>query len=152
MKVKHLYISSGHNFFGHYGKPPGENKIQSVDEVQCVAGRGLEGDRFFDHKDNYKGQVTFFSAEVYEALCNGLSIFDKDPTLLRRNVVTEGVDLNTLIGKEFELQGIKFLGTEECSPCFWMNDAFGAGAEDFLKGQGGLRCRILSDGALKVDA
>ncbi|MEM6886190.1 MAG: molybdenum cofactor biosysynthesis protein, partial [Verrucomicrobiota bacterium] len=69
----------------------------------------------------------------------------------RRNVVISGVDLNSLIGKEFELQGVHFEGSCECSPCFWMDEAIAPGAEEFLKGQGGLRARVLTDGILKVD-
>jgi MOSC domain-containing protein YiiM len=73
------------------------------------------------------------------------------PAVFRRNVITRGVDLNTLIDQTFTLQGIRFLGTAECSPCHWMNQAFGAGAEAALKGRGGLRAKILNDGRLCVD-
>jgi MOSC domain-containing protein YiiM len=62
------------------------------------------------------------------------------------------VDLNTLIGVEFEVQGVRFLGSAECSPCYWMDRAFAPGAEAALKGRGGLRAKILSDGVLRVEA
>ncbi len=62
------------------------------------AGHGIEGDRFFDFKDNYKGQITFFAQEVYERLCAQLGVRDKTPAAFRRNVVCAGVDLNTLTG------------------------------------------------------
>jgi len=116
-----------------------------------VAGRGLRGDRYFDHKENYKGQITFFAWEIYHAICHALGSKDKDPSAFRRNVITEGVDLNGLIGTEFEIQGVRFRGTEECKPCYWMETAFAPGAENFLKGRGGLRALILSDGSLRVD-
>jgi MOSC domain-containing protein YiiM len=58
-------------------------------------------------------------------------------------------NLNALIGVEFELQGIRFLGTEECKPCYWMEQAFHPGAEAAMKGRGGLRARILTDGVLR---
>jgi hypothetical protein len=64
--------------------------------------------------------------------------------------ITRGVDLNALIGNEFEVQGVRFRGTEECRPCYWMDQAFAPGAEKFLKGQGGLRATILTDGTLRV--
>jgi MOSC domain-containing protein YiiM len=70
------------------------------------------------------------------------------PALARRNVITRGVDLNELIGQEFELQGVRFLGIEECRPCYWMDGAFAPGAQEFLKGRGGLRAKILTDGKL----
>ena len=66
-------------------------------------------------------------------------------------MITEGVDLNTLVGAEFEIQGIRFQGMAECTPCHWMDQAFAPGAEQFLKGRGGLRAAILTDGILRVD-
>ena len=60
----------------------------------------------------------------------------------------EGRDLNALIGQEFEIQGVRFLGTEEAKPCLWMEEAFGKGALKALVGKGGLRARILSGGVL----
>jgi MOSC domain-containing protein YiiM len=149
VEVCRLYISAGHNFFGHHGKPPGQNHLQDVQEIECVAGRGIRGDRFFDHQENYKGQITFFAKEVYEALCKKMGNREKSLAVFRRNAITTGVDLNELIGEEFEIQGIHFRGTEECRPCYWMDQAFAPGAFDFLKGRGGLRAEILSDGILK---
>jgi len=149
--IKHLFISSGHNFFGHHGKPPGENPMVEVAEVRCLAGRGMEGDRFLDFKADYKGQITFFASEVYEELCARFGVRDKPPSVFRRNVITRGVDLNALIDREFTIQGVRFLGIAECTPCHWQNQAFFPGTEEALQGRGGLRAKILSDGTLRVD-
>lgn len=151
MRLLHLYISPDHNFFGHHGQPPGDAPMVEVDAVECVAGKGLVGDRFFDWKENYKGQVTFFAHEVYEALCGQFGVSGVEPSVFRRNVITQGVDLNDLIGEEFEVQGVRFLGTEESKPCYWMNQAFAEGAEQAMKGRGGLRAKVLSDGVLRRD-
>ena len=150
--MRHLFISPGHNFFGHNGGPPGTYPTIEVPEVECVAGRGIRGDRFFDFKPDNKGQVTFFSHEVFEAMCAELKLSGKSPGESRRNVVVAGLDLNLLVGQEFELQGVKFLGMAECSPCHWMDNAFAPGAEHFLQRRGGLRAKILTDGRLRVDA
>lgn len=150
MFVRHIYISPGHNYFGHYGKPPGGHSVVEVEEVQCVQGCGIQGDRFFNFKPDYKGQITFFAYEVYLGLCEHLAIQDRPPSVFRRNVVTEGIDLNALIGCEFEVQGVRFLGTGECAPCEWMEQAFGPGAESFLRGKGGLRAKVLTSGTLRV--
>jgi MOSC domain-containing protein YiiM len=154
VEVRQLYISVDHNFFGHHGKPPGESPMVEVAEIECVASRGLRGDRFFDFKENYKGQITFFAWETYEAICRTLAApaRDKPPSTFRRNVITAGVDLNALIGQDFQIQGVRFRGTEECRPCYWMDQAFAPGAFDFLKGWGGLRAVILSDGILRANA
>lgn len=150
VEVCGLYLATGHNFFGRHGKPPGENSIIEMTEIDCVAGRGLRGDRFFDYKENYKGQITFFSWETYETICRELDVHDKSPSVFRRNVITAGKDLNELIGQEFQIQGVRFRGTEECRPCYWMDQAFAPGAADFLKGRGGLRAEILSNGILRT--
>jgi MOSC domain-containing protein YiiM len=148
--VCRLYISGGHNFFGHHGKPPGQHPMREMEEIECVAGRGVRGDRFFDHQENYKGQITFFAREIYEALCEQMGIREKSLAVFRRNAITTGVDLNELIGEKFQIQGIHFRGTEECRPCYWMDQAFAPGAFDLLKGRGGLRAEILSDGNLRT--
>ena len=150
MKVEHLFISPGHNFFGHHGKPASEHPLLAVDSIECVAGSGIRGDRFFDYKPDYKGQITFFSMEVFEALKKELNLPNAQPSATRRNVMVRGADLNDVIGREFELQGIRFLGVEESRPCYWMNSAIGPGAEEWLRGRGGLRCRILTSGFLKI--
>jgi len=152
VEICHLYISPGHNFVGHHGREPDTYPTIEVAMIECVAGRGIRSDRYFDFKDDYKGQITFFSAEVFDELCAVLEIDDCSPALTRRNVVTRGVDLNDLIDNHFEVQGVCFHGTQECRPCYWMNGALGPGAEQFLRGRGGLRARILTDGQLHSTA
>jgi MOSC domain-containing protein YiiM len=146
----HLYVSPGHNYFGRHGLTPGQSPVQEMSEVNCVAGRGIEGDRFFDHGADYKGQITFFADEVYRSLCEQFDAHDKPSSVFRRNVITRGVDLHELIGREFEIQGVRYSGTEECRPCHWMDLAFCPGAEAALRGHGGLRARILTSGVLRV--
>ena len=160
IRIEHLYLSPGHNYFGRHNQPAGEHPMLAVPSLECVAGHGLRGDRFFDFKKDYKGQVTFFAAEIYDELCRTLippispvSVRDSQlppPSVFRRNVITRGVDLNTLIGQTFTIQDVTFQGTAECSPCHWMNQAFSPGAEAALKGQGGLRAKILTDGILRL--
>jgi MOSC domain-containing protein YiiM len=139
MQIEHLYISKAAGF-----------EMIEVAEVRCIAGRGIEGDRFFDFKKDYKGQITFFAAEIYHELCAALDVWDKSPAVFRRNVITGGVDLNQLIGKQFEIQGVAFQGIAECTPCYWMDHAFAPDAEKGLKDHGGLRAKILSTGTLRV--
>jgi MOSC domain-containing protein YiiM len=152
IRVCHLFISPGHNFFGHHGQPAGQHPTVGVDRLDCVAGRGIRGDRFFDYKPDYKGQITFFSMEVFDALRRELSLPEAQPQATRRNAFVRGADLNALIGERFELQSVSFAGVEECKPCYWMNHALGPGAEEWLRGRAGLRCRILTDGVLTCEA
>ncbi len=150
--IEHLYLSPGHNFFGRHGQPAGTHPATEVDAVMCRAGRGLEGDRFFDYKPDYAGQITFFEAEVFAGLCAALRLTDANPAGLRRNIVTRGIHLEVLAGREFCIQGVWFRGAGECKPCYWMDAALAPGAEVWLRGRGGLRARILTDGALRKGA
>jgi MOSC domain-containing protein YiiM len=152
VEICHLYVSRGHNYVGHHGREPDEYPMIEVPVIKCVAGRGIQGDRYFDLKDNYKGQITFFSLEFFDELRGALQVQDCSPTSVRRNVITRDIDLNELIGQDFEIQGVRFHGTEECRPCYWMDRAVAPGAEEFLKGRGGLRARILTDGELHSTA
>jgi MOSC domain-containing protein YiiM len=151
IRIAGLFLSPGHNFFGHYGQPAGTHPTFAPATVECVAGRGVRGDRFFDFKENYKGQITFFASEVFAEICQQLGVTDKSPGVTRRNVITAGVDLNSLVGRTFSIQGVEFAGVAECSPCHWMNEVIAPGAEAALHGRGGLRARILTSGTLRVD-
>ncbi|MEO0510234.1 MAG: MOSC domain-containing protein [Verrucomicrobiota bacterium] len=151
IKVKAIFISSGHDFYGRNGQDRMDHGIQTVDTVECVAGKGLIGDRFFDYKDNYKGQVTFFDEAVFEDIKKAFSKPELEPSVFRRNVILSGANLNSMIGQPFSIQGIEFEGTEEAKPCYWMNEAVAEGAEQALRGRGGLRARIINDGVLQVE-
>lgn len=152
MRLLHIYISPEHNYFGHHGLPPGGAPTLEVEEAELVAGQGIVGDRFFGYKENYKGQVTFFEKEIHDALCDRFEIPAGDrpvPGVYRRNLIISGQDLNALIGHEFEVQGVRFAGIAECSPCHWMDQAFRPGTEAALKNHGGLRARVLTSGTLR---
>jgi len=93
-----------------------------------------------------------FGPPTEALLLKPAGVSGKLPGVTRRNVITCGADLNSLVGKEFEIQGVRFLGTAECSPCHWMDEAIAPGAERLLHARGGLRAKILTDGILRVDA
>jgi MOSC domain-containing protein YiiM len=148
--IRHIFISPGHNFFGRYGGPAGTHPAHDVPAVLCRTGWGLEGDRFYGHRPDYKGQVTFFAWETLVAAREKFGVPALSPSAFRRNVITEGLDLNALIERRFTLCGVEFEGTGEARPCVWMNHAVAPGAEDWLFGRGGLRAKVLSDGELRV--
>jgi MOSC domain-containing protein YiiM len=148
--IRHIFLSEGHNFFGRFGQPAGEHPIRDVPLANCRAGWGLEGDRFYGYRPGYKGQVTFFAWETYEAAKREFRVPALLPEVFRRNVVVEGIDLNALIGRRFSLGGIEFEGTGEARPCHWMNSVVAPGAEDWLMGRGGLRTKVVTDGVLSA--
>jgi MOSC domain-containing protein YiiM len=148
--IQQIFISPGHNYFGHHGKPADDHPLLEQKRIECVAGHGIRGDRFYDYRENYVGQLTFFSAEVFEKLSQAFDLTNKSAGILRRNVIVSEVDLNSLIGVDFEIQGVQFRGTKHCKPCYWMDQAIAPGAEKWLAGNGGLRAQILSDGFIEV--
>ncbi len=150
VEIRYLFTSGGHRFVGRHGKEPLPYEMEARPSIECVGGKGIWGDRFFDYKPNYKGQLTFFSEEVYWDLCRHFAVESKPPSVFRRNVIVSGLDLNGLIGRRFCLGEVAFEGTEEARPCHWMNRAFCDGAVAALRGRGGLRARILSDGILSL--
>ena len=147
-----IWISAGNDFRGRHEKGRLDHGIRSVTEVECVAGLGLRGDRYFGYKPDFKGQVTFFDAEAVQAVRDHFSLPDLSSSIFRRNLIVRGADLGAWVGNRFRFQGIDFEATEECKPCYWMDEAVAPGAEEFLKAnfRGGLRARILSDGLLRV--
>jgi MOSC domain-containing protein YiiM len=146
--VTHIFTSPGHDFKGRHGLARENHGIELHDRVECVAGKGLAGDRYYALEEGHKGQITFFSAEVARAARDHFGLPPFSLSVFRRNVVVEGLDLNKLVGREFILGAVRFVGTEECSPCYWMDEALVPGAEEFLNGRGGLRARILTSGFL----
>jgi MOSC domain-containing protein YiiM len=148
--IRHLFISPGHNFFGRHGLGAAQNETMEVTSIMCRAGHGVEGDRFFDYKPDYVGQITFFSWDIFQAAKAKFGVPALSPGAFRRNVVIEGMDITTLIGKRFSLGGVEFEGTVESKPCYWMDQAVAPGTEVWLRGNGGLRAKILSDGSLTV--
>ena len=88
VNVCNLFISPGHNFYGHHDQPAGEHPIVPVEQIECIAGCGIRGDRFFNYKPDYQGQITFFAMEVIEALERELNLARARPEFTRRNVFT----------------------------------------------------------------
>ena len=96
--------------------------MESTQEVKAVAGRGLEGDRYFDgtgHGSKTPGvsrEVTLIELETIEALDREKSIAVA-PRAARRNLVTRDVPLNHLVGREFQVGAVCLRGTRLCKPC-----------------------------------
>jgi MOSC domain-containing protein YiiM len=148
--IHNIFISPGHNFFGHHGRPASAHACTDVTSVRCRAGYGLEGDRFYGYRPDYNGQVTFFSWEVFEAAKRTFNVPQLRADAFRRNVIVEGMHLNELVGARFSLGGVEFEGRAESKPCYWMDNVVAPGAEPWLRGRGGLRAKILTDGVLRT--
>lgn len=128
----------------------------SLAEARAVPGQGLEGDRYFSrtgtwsYRDDYYSEVTLIEWETIEALRVEHNI-SLQPGYSRRNIVTQGVALNGLVGREFYVGGVLLKGERLCEPCCYLEKKTGqVGLQAALAHRGGLRAYVLTEGAIKV--
>ena len=123
----------------------------SVEAVRAIAGEGLEGDRYctgegtWSHWPGGGRQVTLIEAEVLAVLEESLGITGAQA---RRNIVTQGVRLNDLVGLDFKIGAVVMAGIRLCEPCTHLEKLTVRGAASFLDGCGGLRADILLGGTI----
>lgn len=136
--------------------PKAEAPMAAVNEVCAVPGRGLEGDRYFQHTGTYSDtpgtgrDVTLVASEAITDIerDHGIRLRPGDT---RRNITTTGVDLNTLVDVEFSIGEVRVLGMRLCEPCEYLEGLVGQkGTLKALVHRGGLRCDILREGTIHV--
>ncbi|HET6868694.1 MAG TPA: MOSC domain-containing protein [Solirubrobacteraceae bacterium] len=121
-----------------------------LQEVRALAGKGLEGDRHVTGRGTFPSgppgsALTLIEAEVCESFDPPL-----EPSQHRRNVVTRGIDLNGLVGREFTVGEVRCRGMRLCEPCTVVQRHAGRPVLRALVHRGGLRADILHDGTIKV--
>ena len=123
-----------------------------IDSVEAIAGKGLEGDRFFGRVK--KGQprphdaATLIEAEAIEALmADGIPL---NPGETRRNITTRGIDLNALVGRRFNVGAAIFEGYELCDPCLQLEKRTGKKLMTALENRGGLRAYVIQGGTIHI--
>ncbi|MDG2502650.1 MAG: hypothetical protein P8M77_09700 [Porticoccaceae bacterium] len=142
---------------GIYIAPKKGANMSGHQQVSVRAGKGIEGDRFFSNtgknRSNYKGQpdweITLIESEVITAFNQdtGNKFHDSD---FRRNLVTEGIRLNDLVGKTFQIKGVTFYGVQLCEPCAGLQKRLAVKILPALVGKGGLRAQIRGNGLVAV--
>src|SRR5205823_11170399 len=120
---------------------------RAVESVQAIAGKGLEGNRYFDEGDPAR-ELTLIEAEALEALAAEHGI-ELDGASSRRNVLTRGVRLNDLVDKRFRLGDLECRGIELCEPCTHLQSMTQPGVIDGLVHRAGLNAEILVGGELR---
>ena len=129
--------------------------MEARDEVKAIPGRGIEGDRYFEGTgfwSNHPGEgreITLVEMEAIEGLAREKNIALK-PAEMRRNLVTRGVPLNHLIGKEFQVGDVRLVGIRLCEPCHYLEELTTKGVLAGLIHRGGLRANVLTGGAVRV--
>jgi MOSC domain-containing protein YiiM len=136
--------------------PAATAPMVSLPESHAVPGRGLDGDRYaslagtFSKGHEADAELTLISIEAIEAVAreHSLTVSTAEP---RRNLVTRGVPLNDLVGREFMIGDVRILGHGLCEPCAHLDALMGH--RDVITAflhRGGLRAQIISDGVLRV--
>ena len=122
----------------------------SVQRVRLVSGRGVEGDRYYAPAGAGSGEaLTLIAAEALEGLeaDTGIRLSAADS---RRQVLTRGIDLNALVGREFTVGSVRCRGVELCEPCARLQSVTQDGVLKGLVHRGGLRADVLNDGDVAV--
>ena len=122
---------------------------EPVESVRAVAGRGLEGNRYFYDEAPPGRALTLIQAEALDAMHEDTGI-ELSAAESRRNVLTSGIDLNALVGKRFRVGDVECLGVELCHPCSSLQKVTQKGVIKGLVNRGGLNADILTDGEIVV--
>jgi len=118
--------------------------LTDVASVRAIAGKGLEGDRYFFADGAKPGQaITLVEAEVVEDVGLG-------PGATRRQVTTRGIRLNDLVGKRFRVGDVECLGVELCEPCSHLESLTRPGIVKELVHRAGLNADIVGGGTIRV--
>ena len=126
------------------------SKMLNVSSIEALAGKGLLNDRKFMNDNNNKSQLTFIEIENINYV--NKILVSKIPAInFRRNIITQGVNLNDLNGKEFFVGPVKVKAHDLCRPCKYLQQLLNQ--KNLMKElllKGGLRCEILIDGKISI--
>ena len=131
--------------------------MRALPVAKANPGKGLEGDRyaagagtFTPHSDRLRGyDITLIESEVLDrlTLADGTRLAPEES---RRNLVTRGIDLNALVGREFRIGPVRAFGQRLCEPCVHLQRLTRPGVVAGLVHRGGLRADLLSGGEIRV--
>ena len=126
------------------------NQIQKINNVDAIKGKGLQNDRKYSENNQKLRQVTLIEIENINHF-NNISKTNIAPLNFRRNIITENIRLNDLIGKDFFVGNVKLKAHDLCRPCKYLQNKLKL--NNFIKEfshKGGLRCEILTSGKINV--
>ena len=127
------------------------SKIVSVNEVEAIKGKGLIGEKHFKEDNKKRSQITLIEIENINHYNKITGV--KIPAInFLRNIVTEGMRLNVLVGKEFFIGKVKVRAHDLCRPCKNLQESFQQkNTVRELLYTGGLRCEIMSSGKIFIN-
>ncbi len=129
-------------------RPEKRAEIIKVNAIEVTPNGAITGDRYNSAKG--KRQVTLIQAEHLPVIASLLGLGSVDPALLRRNIVVEGINLLALKGHQFAVGSAILEFTGLCHPCSRMEEVFGRGGYNAVRGHGGITARVIVAGTLSV--
>lgn len=137
-----------------YISPKPKQPMQARDEARLVAGRGVDGDRYFQRQGTFfkepapDREVTLIETEAIDIMARECAPFTAAES--RRNLVTRGIRLNDLVGREFQIGTVRLKGLRLCHPCAHLTRLSGKQVLVGLAGRGGLRAQVQNEGTIRV--
>ncbi len=131
-------------------RPARRQPLQPLEQVQAIAGLGLDGDHRVTKTPGSARQVTVISREFIAQIEHFTGLAAIAPATLRRNLVISGINLNALRRQRFRIGEAVFEATALCHPCSRMEQALGKGGVAAMIGHGGLCAKIIESGSLRL--
>ena len=126
-------------------------KIESINSIKVIANKGIVNDRYFKENNDKNNQITLIESENVDYY-NKISGTNFIPTDFRRNVITKGISLNKLVGKEILIGEVRLKIHDLCEPCRYLQELLGEkNLVKKLLNRGGLRCELLTNGNINVN-
>ena len=126
-------------------------------EITATPGRGLEGDRYSLGLGSWVKEIRPGDHELTLIECEQLAWLEQETgqelthRMSRRNLLTEGIDLNALVGVRFRIGEVEVEGLRLCEPCKTLQEQTGLDILPAMVGRSGLNCRILTEGVIRLD-
>jgi len=129
-------------------RPERRAPMRVVETAELNKAQGLVGDRYSGRSG--ERHVTLIGRADLISIADFLGLPEVAPDLLRRNIVVSGINLLALKDKRFRLGGALLEMTGECHPCSRMEEVFGEGGYNAVRGHGGVTARVLESGEVKL--
>lgn len=154
VEIVGFVVSPAHAYEGRPADGPRPVATSTPDAITIRAGHGVLGDRYAGRAAHREAAVTVLAIEALEAVAAELGVPPFDPAAARRTIVTRGLEVEALRGREFVIDAgdgpVRLGGGRPAAPCAWMDTVLAPGAHAALRGRAGVRCAALSSGTLHV--
>jgi MOSC domain-containing protein YiiM len=130
-------------------RPARRQPLIPVAEADLDPLTGLAGDHYRSGRDNTR-QVTLVGREDLDSIASYLGLDSIGPASLRRNLVTTGINLRALKGNRVRIGSAVLEITGECHPCSRMEETFGPGGYNAVRGHGGMTARVIAAGRCAI--